>query len=124
MNNDELEQHTPEKAHSSRLSVMDAIKKGTVTMRPRWHFILLSTLAAVGAFIVLLALVYIASLLVFFMHDSGAWFVPSFGGRGWFSFLRSIPWLLIFLIGIFALILEVLVRRMRSYIASHFCFLQ
>ena len=90
---------------------MDAIVKGRVTMRPRWHFILLSALAAVGAIIVFLALLYMASLSLFFLHDSGAWFVPSFGGRGWFSFLRSIPWLLIFLIIIFAGLLEIVARR-------------
>ncbi len=100
-----------EQSPAIRLGVMDAIKKGTVTMRPRWHFVLVSTLAAIGALIVLLALCYLASLSVFFLHDSGAWFAPSFGGRGWFSVLRAIPWLLIFLVIIFAALLEVVVRR-------------
>lgn len=94
-----------------RRSVVDAIKKGTVQMRPRWHFVLLSALTVIGAVIGLLVLIYMASLSVFFLHDSGAWFVPSFGGRGWFSFLRSIPWLLILLTVIFAGLLEILVRR-------------
>lgn len=80
-------------------------------MRPRWHFILISALVAVGALFVLLSLFYMVSLSVFFLHDSGAWLIPSFGGRGWFSFLRSIPWLLVFLIVVFAVLLEVLVRR-------------
>lgn len=98
---------------SIRRGVMDAIKKGSVTMRPRWHFVLLSALAAVGAFIVLLALLYIVSLSFFLLRDSGAWFAPSFGGRGWFSLLHSVPWLLVLFVIIFAVILEVLVRRYR-----------
>ncbi len=98
---------------SIRQGVMDAIKKGNVQMRPRWHFVLLSSLAALGVFIVLLALLYIVSLSVFLLRDSGAWFAPSFGGRGWFSLLYSIPWLLILFIVVFVGILEILVRRYR-----------
>ena len=59
----------------------------------------------------LLALLYFASLSLFFLHDNGTWFIPSFGGRGWFSFLRSIPWFLVLLIIVFVGLLEVLVRR-------------
>ena len=94
-----------------RQGVMDAIKKHNIQMRPRWHFVLLSTVAALGVFIVLLALLYIVSLSVFFLRDNGAWFATSFGGRGWFSLLHSIPWLLILFSLIFVVLLEVLVQR-------------
>jgi hypothetical protein len=90
---------------------MDAIHGGKVRMRPRWHFILLSALGVTGALILLLALVYAVSLGVLFLRASGAWFLPSFGGRGWFDFFRSLPWLLILLLGLFVVVLEVLVRR-------------
>ena len=110
MNNDQ--QNSPGDGRPAlRGNIMDAIKKGSVQMRPRWHFVLLSAVVAVGALIVLLGLMYMASLSVFFLHDTGAWFVPSFGGRGWFSFLQSIPWLLIILIVVLAALLEVIVRR-------------
>src|SRR5665213_3408185 len=104
--------HTKDPA-SVRQGVMDAIKKGNVQMRPRWHFVLVSTLAALGVFIVLLSLHYIVSLSVFLLRDNGAWFAPSFGGRGWFSLLHSVPWLLILFIIVFIGVLEVLVRRYR-----------
>ncbi len=94
-----------------RQGIMDAIKKGNVQMRPRWHFVLLSSLAALGVFIVLLVLLYIVSLSLFFLRDSGALIAPSFGGRGWFSLLRSVPWLLVLFSLVFIVILEVLVRR-------------
>ena len=90
---------------------MDAIKKGRIEMRPRWHFVLLSALAALGGFIVLLSLLYLVSLSFFLLRESGAWFAPSLGGRGWFSLLRSIPWLLILFSVVFIGILEILVRR-------------
>jgi hypothetical protein len=96
-----------------RQGVMDAIKKGNVQMRPRWHFILISTLAALGVFIVLLTLLYLVSLSLFLLRDNGSWFAASFGGRGWFSLLRSIPWVLVLFSVVFIAILEVLVRRYR-----------
>lgn len=92
---------------------MDAIHKGRVQMRPRWHFILLSTLTIVGAFIVLLTLLYVASLAVFFLRDSGVWFAPEFGVRGWLALARSTPWLLVLFIIVFVAVLETLVRHYR-----------
>ena len=92
-------------------AVMDAIKKDGVIMRPRWHFLLLAALTATGALILLLALVYLFSFVVFALHDGGSWFAPSFGMRGWFDLLRSIPIYLLILFAIFAVVLDVLVRR-------------
>jgi len=91
--------------------VMKAIRAGQVHMRPRWHFLLLSALSITGAFIVFLTLLYVTSLGLFFLRDSGAWYAPSFGVRGWFSLLHSLPWLLILFVAIFIVILELLVRR-------------
>jgi hypothetical protein len=105
------ETHDMNTIPSMRQCVMDAIKKRNIQMRPRWHFVLLSTLAALGIFIVLLTLFYSVSLSVFFLRDSGAWFATSFGSRGWFSLLHSVPWLLILFSFIFIAILEVLVQR-------------
>lgn len=100
MNDDEIKQ-----------SIMQRITQGSVRMRPRWHFLLLSILIAVGSLIVFLALMYAVSLVVFFLRESGAWFTPSFGGRGWYSFFGSLPWVLMALLGVFVLVLEILVRR-------------
>jgi len=104
--------NTPEKEHNSvRADIMKAISKGEIQMRPRWHFILLSALSITGIFIVFLTLLYVASLGVFFLRDSGALFAPSFGLRGWWTLARSLPWLLIVFILIFVVVLELLVRR-------------
>jgi len=91
--------------------VMKAIREGHVHMRPRWHFLLLSALTLTGAILAFLTLLYIVSLGVFFLRDSGALFAPSFGARGWLTLLRSLPWLLIGFVVIFFVILEYLVKR-------------
>ena len=80
-------------------------------MRPKWHFILRAVLFAMGIIILLLILVYLASLLVFMLQENGVWFLPVFGSRGWYEFLRSLPWILVALLMMFVGVLEVLVRR-------------
>jgi hypothetical protein len=100
-----------EQRQSLQEGVMNAIRKGEVRMKPRWHFLLLSLLSVTGVFIVLLALLYIASLALFFLRDSGVWFTPSFGVRGWLSLVHTLPWPLLLLVLLFAIVLELLVRR-------------
>lgn len=98
---------------SVRKDVMDAIRTGAVRMRPRWHFVLLSLLSVLGVLILLLTLLYVSSLIVFFLRDSGAWFAPAFGGRGWSDLLTGVSWRLVPLILLFIVVLELVVRRYR-----------
>jgi hypothetical protein len=105
------EEQQSEKSSSVRSGVMDAIQKGRIQMRPRWHFVLLSILALVGVLILFLTLLYVSSLALFFLRDSGVWVAPSFGMRGWWTVVRGVPWFLVFLVAIFILVLELLVRR-------------
>ena len=99
----------PEK--SLRERVLGVIETGQAVMRPKWHFILKGALLIVGGVILSLALIYVASLVVFASRQGGAWFVPAFGPQGWFAFMVSLPWILIILSGLFIILLEVLVRR-------------
>ena len=80
-------------------------------MRPKWHFSLTSTLSACAAVCVFLAALYLASLVIFEVRESGIGFAPRFGSRGWVEFLLSFPWL--FVIGslLFLALLEELLRR-------------
>lgn len=96
---------------SIHTSVMDAIRAGKVRMRPRWHFVLLSVLSVTGVIVVFLSLLYATSLVLFLLRDSGVWFAPSFGMRGWFDLLRTVPWLLVLFVLGFIFVLELLVRR-------------
>ena len=91
--------------------VLEAIRKGRATMRPKWHFILDQILVVTGAAIAFLVLLFLASFIFSALRENGLWFAPLFGSRGWFSFLRSLPWVLIILSIVFVVALEILVRR-------------
>lgn len=80
-------------------------------MRPKWHFVFKAFLAAIGVIILLLALLYLASFILFILRQTGVLFVLVFGSPGWHAFFVSLPWLLIFLLFVFIVILEILVRR-------------
>jgi hypothetical protein len=94
-----------------RDQVLSAIKSGHVKMRPKWHFVLRAALFATGAILLFLVLLYLVSFIIFSLRQTGVWFVPLFGSRGWFVFFRLLPWLLVLLAIIFAGILELLVRH-------------
>lgn len=96
---------------SLRDKVAAAIAGGRVKMRPRWQFVLAGGVTLAGTVMVLLALVYLASFIVFSLRQSGAWFVPAFGWHGVGLFVGSLPWVLIGVAIIFIILLEVLVRR-------------
>lgn len=91
--------------------ILGAIKKGEVVMRPRWHFVLKTILAILGVTMVSLVLVYLTSLIIFGLRESGIIFAPGFGFRGILIFARSLPWILIVLVGILLIVLELLVKK-------------
>ena len=100
--------HTPKNIHQS---VLDAIARGTVQMRPRWQFVFVGVLIAGLALLIFALLVYFISLGIFLLRQSGAWFAPSFGVRGWADLVAALPFNLMLLIVIAATALEYLARR-------------
>lgn len=91
--------------------LIEAITSGKVKMRPRWYFLLLDALAAVAIIISLLIVVYLASFIIFVLHQSGAWFVPVFGLNGWFALFSALPWILIALSCLFIIALAIFAKR-------------
>jgi len=100
-----------ENRHGISERVLEAIRSGRVSMKPRWYFVVYAILGVAAGVVVLLLLLYTASFIVFVLRVTGIWFVPSFGGRGWFALARSAPWLLIVLCFLYVGILEALIRR-------------
>ncbi len=94
-----------------RARVLEKIKRGRVKMRPPWHFTLLAALGTTGGALAALTLLYLVSFIIFTARQSGIWFVPSFGFRGWYALLTSLPWLLVALAVLFAAGLERLVKH-------------
>lgn len=90
---------------------MARIRKGAVSMRPRWQFVLLSLLWAGCAALLILAILYFSSLAVFVLRQNGVWLAPLLGMRGWYDVLRSAPLLIILLVAFCAIVLNALVRR-------------
>ena len=80
-------------------------------MRPRWWFFARAVLLCVGVFLGFLTVLYLVSLIIFFIYQSGVGFAPQFGLRGWLSFARNLPWLLIVVAMAFIVLVEMVVRR-------------
>lgn len=100
--------NTPDSIHDS---VMQRIRSGAVPMRPRWQFVLFGLLWGVGALLVLLVTLYLASLAVFMLRANGVWLAPLLGARGWYDIFRAAPLYIIVLVAIFALLLNIVVRH-------------
>jgi hypothetical protein len=97
--------------HKVKDIILDKIKHGEVAMRPRWYFVLKSILVVSGIIIGAIGLVYTLSFILFFLRQSGLFFVPLIGFRGLATFIISSPWLLILVACVFLVALELLVRQ-------------
>jgi hypothetical protein len=92
-------------------NVISQIKRGDTKMKPKWHFVLKTTLLAIGTFFVSITLLYIVSLVIFILRKNGVIFVPLFGLKGLSVFIFSIPWILITLSIAFVIVLEILIKH-------------
>lgn len=91
--------------------ILKAIAAGKVKMVPKWHFVLKTILFITGVVLTALALLYLASFIVFMLHQDGVWFLPAFGLAGLREMLTTLPWLFILLALLFVVLLEILVRH-------------
>jgi hypothetical protein len=110
---EQTKQEPQSNAHqdSMRQTILNSIKSGGLSRKPRWQFILQATFAAIGVILVLLAAVYLASAVFFALRVNGSWFLPTLGFAGVPEFLRSLPWVLLILSIIFVVLLYELVKR-------------
>lgn len=92
-------------------NIIQKIKTGEVDMKPRWHFVLKTSMFFVGLIIVSVLAVYFLSFLMFVLHRTGVWFTPTFGLRGVIFFVVSSPWIIITLVAIFLALLYLLITH-------------
>ena len=67
--------------------ILAAIQSGEVKQHSHRYFIWRGILIGTGIGLVLCLVLYLASFILFIMRQTGVWFVPAFGFRGWFAFL-------------------------------------
>ncbi|MDD5109734.1 MAG: hypothetical protein PHI63_00785 [Patescibacteria group bacterium] len=96
---------------SVREQVIEKISAGQAKMHRRAYFAAQTALFAALIFILLVSLLYLTSLVIFELRDSGLWLAPRFGWRGVRVFLMSLPWLLVIACLGFLIVLEIFVQH-------------
>ncbi len=91
--------------------VLEAIKERDLRMRPRRYFVLRAVLVALGASLLFLILLYVASFVIYALHMDGLWFAPEYGLSGWMLFFSGLPWGLLLLSLAILLLLAVILRN-------------
>lgn len=94
-----------------RAQVMEAIRAHRIEARPRWHFFLVSLAGVLVLAIIAISLLYVASLSLFILREHGLLVVPAFGWRGIAALVRSLPWLVLGLFAVLALMFGSIMRR-------------
>lgn len=97
--------------NSLRDRVLNTIQAGHTKMKPKWHFVLKAALFLLGFFLLFFAALYLVSFALFVLDKNQLWSVSTFGMRGISLFLVSLPWLVIFTVIIFLILLHFLVRH-------------
>lgn len=109
-----MSDETKQKLKNIHDAVLEAIHTDAVAMRPRYHFVLKSTLWFLGACVAFGVLLYFMSFVAFVFRSNDLLLLPYIGPGGWASFFLSLPWLL--LLGVFVLFLVLQV------LSTHFAF--
>ncbi len=91
--------------------ILEKIKKGEVKMKPKIYFLLKTILLIGGGFVIIGLIVYLISLINFYLRVSGVWYLPGFGFAGLRIYLMALPWLLIFISIFLIILLEALVKH-------------
>lgn len=99
--------------HNTTLSerVRDTLLQTNPSIKPRWYFVLLGTLAIIGTLLLMCLTLFLMSFVFFILNQESIGFVPTFGIAGALAVLFSLPWIIILLIVIFVIVLEMFLRH-------------
>lgn len=92
-------------------SVIDKIKGEKIKMHSRSYFIFRIILLIISSIIILSALVYLISFVIFMLRESGLLFMPAFGFQGIGILFSNFPWFLILISIFFIALLEIFVKK-------------
>jgi len=93
--------------------VLERIRSSKIKMRSRYYFLARTLLCVVAVIMVLSAVVYLVSFVLFVLKVQGVWYLPNFGLSGLYRFLMSFPWLLAGIVLIFVLLLELFIKKVK-----------
>ena len=91
--------------------ILNIVETNKVKMIPKWKFVLYSALGIFGLVFSVLALIFLASLVMFLLATSGFMYMPLFGLQETFRFLVSIPVILFLVAVVMLFVTEALARQ-------------
>lgn len=92
--------------NSTKDFVLDKIKEGKISMKPKARFVAQTLLLGLGLSVLLLFSVYIVSFITFSLRISGMVFLPGLGFMGLRILFGALPWILILLSVLLIILLE------------------
>lgn len=99
--------------HNPKDAILEQIRSGTLTMRPKTYFLLKASMIALVAVAVLFVSILIAGFMVFTLRLNGSDALLMFGPRGIHAFVQVFPWPLLIIDVALLILLESLLRRFR-----------
>lgn len=93
-----------------KAKILDTVKNNTITMIPKWKFILYSTLGIVGIIFSFLITVFLFSLILFVLSRHGFMYMPFFGFMATMHTLKAIPLFLLLCTIVLLIIIELISR--------------
>ena len=91
--------------------IIDTIKSGKAKMHSRAYFVAQAAVVLLGAILLFLLILFIATFIIFALQENGGFFAANFGPIGWRVFFSSLPWTMLLLSLALVLILWILLRR-------------
>ena len=92
-------------------AVLNKIEINSIKPHSKFYFTLQNALLILAIIVIFLILLFITSSIFFTLKTSELWFLPVFGIRGIEIFITNFPWILVFIIIIFTILLETLANR-------------
>ncbi len=75
--------------------ILQKIKTGQVSMRPRYHFVIKLVALAITIFVTFILSSFIVSYVIFSIKTSGQTSLLDFGPRGLYHFILALPWFIL-----------------------------
>lgn len=96
---------------SRKENILEKIAKKETKMKSRHYFTLKSLTYLLALALFFIFIVFISSFILFKIHFTGLWHLPSFGWKGFGSFFVFFPWLLVLLVLLLIVVLEIAAKK-------------